>query len=86
MRLGVLAAVRFDEADDDVDALLLQTPRAFEHGEGLADARRHAEIDLEAAAALRATASARSASGSGRAARGLGHDDSAMASVAQQVR
>ena len=35
---GFGAPVRFDEADDDVDALVFQAARALQHGVGLADA------------------------------------------------
>src|SRR3546814_13807381 len=46
-RLGFGAAVGLDQAGDDIDSVLLQPPRALEHGIGLADPRRHAEIDLQ---------------------------------------
>ena len=44
-RLG--APVRFDEADDDVDALVLQAARALQHRVGLADAGRGADEHLQ---------------------------------------
>ena len=44
---GFRAAVRLDEADDDVDALLAQAARGREHRIGLADARRGAEEHLQ---------------------------------------
>jgi hypothetical protein len=37
----------FDVADDDIDALALGALSGAEHGVGLADARGHAEKDLE---------------------------------------
>ena len=40
----------FDEADDDVDALLLDRPRALQHREGLADAGRGADENEQPAA------------------------------------
>src|SRR6185437_405697 len=46
-RLGLGAAVRLDEADDDVDALLLQPLRARQHGVSLADAGRRADEDQQ---------------------------------------
>ena len=50
-RLG--AAVGFDETDDDVDALLLDRPRALQHRKRLADAGRGAdEYEQPAALAL----------------------------------
>ncbi len=48
--LGVGAPMRLDEADDDVDALLLEQPRALQHRIGLADARRGADKHQQAAA------------------------------------
>ena len=45
--LGFRPAVRFDVADDDVDALPLQAVGFLQHFVGLADAGREAEIDLE---------------------------------------
>ena len=48
LRLG--AAVRFDEADDDVAALLLQRLRALQHRIGLADAGRGADEHQQPAA------------------------------------
>ena len=75
-RFGFLAAVRFDNADHDLDALLQLLPRSLQHGVGLAHARRHAEKNLELAARwprlLRASCCARSASGSGRSASLMG--------------
>jgi len=50
-RLGLGAAMGLDDADDDVDALLLLDARGRQHGEGLADARRRAEEQLELAPA-----------------------------------
>ena len=40
-------AVGLDVADDDVGAALLAPPALVEHGEGLADARRGAEVDAQ---------------------------------------
>ena len=42
---GVLAAVGLDEPDDDVGAALGSAVALAEHGVGLADARRRAEVD-----------------------------------------
>ena len=42
-RRSLLAAMRFDHADDDIDALGLQRPGGQQHLEGLADARRRAQ-------------------------------------------
>ena len=39
------AAVRLDEADDHVGAALVAPAALVEHGEGLADAGRGAEVD-----------------------------------------
>ena len=50
-RAGLGAAVRLDEADDDVDALGLEAARARQHRVGLADARRGAEEHLQPARA-----------------------------------
>ena len=41
------ATVGLDEADDDVGAALVAPPALVEHREGLADARRGAEIDAQ---------------------------------------
>ncbi len=49
-RLGFLAAVGLEEADDDVLAFAAQRPRRGQHRVGLADAGRGAEIDAQAAA------------------------------------
>jgi hypothetical protein len=43
MRIGLGAAVRFDYADDDVDARGAEDPRAGQHLPGLADPRRRPE-------------------------------------------
>ena len=48
LRLGT--AVGLDDADDDVDALLALGARRRQHGEGLADAGRSPEEDLQLAA------------------------------------
>ena len=48
-RAGLRAAMRFDEADDDVDAFFLQAPRVLQHRVGLADAGRGAEEHLQPA-------------------------------------
>ena len=48
LRLG--AAMRFDDADDDVAALALQRLRALQHRVGLADAGRRAEKHEQPAA------------------------------------
>ena len=47
---GLLAAVRLEVADDDVDALPLQFLRLVQHAVGLADAGGVAQVDLEFAA------------------------------------
>ena len=39
-------SMRLDQADDDIDALLLEAARALQHRIGLADARRGAEKHL----------------------------------------
>ena len=68
-RGGLGAAVRLDDADDDIAALRAQALRLGQHRVGLADAGRRAEEDLEPAALARARSSsmrASSASGSGR--------------------
>ncbi len=49
-RLGLLAAVGFDHADDDIDAQLFLPLRGGEHRIGLADAGRGAEEDFQLAA------------------------------------
>ncbi len=49
-RVGFLASVGFDIADDDVASGRQFAAGGFEHGVGFADARRHAEEDLELAA------------------------------------
>ncbi len=49
LRLG--APVRLDDADDDVDALLLLDPGGGQHGECLPDARRRAEEELQLSSA-----------------------------------
>ena len=51
-RLGVGAAVRLDHADHDVAALGAALLRRLEHRVGLADARRRADEEPEAAALL----------------------------------
>ncbi len=51
-RFGLLAAMRLDDADDDVDAFRQPRPRRLQHLIGLADARRGAEEYLEATAIL----------------------------------
>ena len=48
-RLGLLAAVRLDDADDDVDALLQLGAGRLQHLVGLADPRRGTHEDLEPA-------------------------------------
>ncbi len=48
-RFGLLAAVRLDDADDDVVAVLLSGARLLQHLVGLADARRRTDEDLELA-------------------------------------
>src|ERR1700704_2482641 len=50
--LGLPAAVRLDDADDDVDALAPPRLRRQQHLIGLADAGRGAEKNLEPAAAF----------------------------------
>ena len=47
LRGGLRAAVRLDEADDDVGAALGAPPALAEHRERLADAGRGAEVDAE---------------------------------------
>ncbi len=49
---GVGPAMRFDDADDDVDALLFEALRFLQHLVGLADAGREAQINLEPAPLL----------------------------------
>ena len=44
------AAMRLDQADDDIDAVRLQPPRPRQHGIGLADAGRGAEKQRQPAA------------------------------------
>ena len=46
---GLRAAVRLDEPDHDVGAALLAAAGLAEHGVGLADARRHPEVDAQLA-------------------------------------
>ena len=67
-RLGLLAAVRLDHADDDIDALVPLGARRLQHLVGLADARRGAEKILSRPSGLapRRRASASRASGEGR--------------------
>ena len=50
---GVLAAVRLDVGDDHVGAALPAPVALVEHGEGLADTCRGAEVDPQLAAAAR---------------------------------
>ncbi len=52
-RGGVLAAVRLDQGDDHVGAALGPPVRLFEHGVGLADAGRRAQIDPQLTASHR---------------------------------
>jgi len=52
-RVRFLASVRFDVADDHVAPGGEFAARGLEHGVGLADARRHAEKNLEPSAFLR---------------------------------
>lgn len=54
-----LPPVALGEADDDIDALQLQGAGLGEHGEGLGDAGRRAEEDLELAAPLLADGKSR---------------------------
>src|SRR5262249_40880200 len=49
-RLGLLAAMRLDDADDDVEPLAALSLRRLQHREGLADPWCSAEEDLQAAA------------------------------------
>src|SRR5262249_3664140 len=49
---GVGPAVRLDDADNDVNPLLLEPLALLEHLEGLADAGGETEVDLEPAALL----------------------------------
>ena len=51
---GLGAAVGLDQADRDVDPLLLEPVPFAEHGVGLAHARRRAQVDLEPAPLLAA--------------------------------
>ena len=51
-RGGVLPPVRLHERDDDVGAALHPPVPLAEHGEGLPDARRRAQVDPELAAAV----------------------------------
>ena len=57
---GARPVVGLDVADDDVGAALGAAPALVEHGEGLADARRGAQVDAQAAACSCATSSAAS--------------------------
>ena len=50
--LGLLATVRLGQTDHHVGPAVAQPPRSLQHGVGLPDPRRHAEIDLEATAPL----------------------------------
>ena len=52
MRRRLGPAVRLDDADDDIHALLLEPVALLEHLVGLADAGREAEVDLQPAALL----------------------------------
>jgi len=47
---GLLASVRLDEPDHDVDAFALKPLRVLDHRVGLADARRGADVDAQAGA------------------------------------
>ena len=49
-RLGLLASMRLDDADEDVLALVAQRARGREHRERLADAGGRAEVDAQASA------------------------------------
>ena len=51
-RLGVLAAVGLDDADDHIGAFGLPVFAGGEHLVGFADPRRHAEIDPQPSASL----------------------------------
>ena len=51
-RLGLLAAVRLDEADHDVDAPLRERVCLLQHPVCLADARREPDVELEPARAF----------------------------------
>ena len=44
---GVGAAVRLDEPDDHIDAFAARRVRVLDHREGLADARRRADVDAQ---------------------------------------
>ena len=66
-RLGLLAAVRLDDADDDVHAVLQPGARRLQHLVGLADAGRGADENPAAGRAPSSRrASASRASGEGR--------------------
>ena len=65
-RLGLLAAMRLDDADDDIDAFAPLRLRGLQHFIGLADARRGAEKNLQPAAARLARASAAALRAEGR--------------------
>ena len=47
MRFGVGSAMALHEPDDDVSTLTTQRMRVVEHGEGLADTRRGADVDAK---------------------------------------
>ena len=64
-RLGFASPVRLDHANDDIDAFLIARAGGGEHLEGLADARRGAEEDLQAATRRSVARSSNSASGEG---------------------
>ncbi len=49
-RQGILAAMCFDNANNDVNAFLETLSGIFKHGIGFADARTTAKINLQAAA------------------------------------
>src|SRR5262249_6108989 len=45
--LGVFAAVRIDRRNHDIDSLLFQQVRVFQHLIGLTDARRGADVNAQ---------------------------------------
>jgi hypothetical protein len=51
-RARLCPAMGLDEADDDIDAFVLEAPRVLQHGVGLADSGRGAEEHFQPARSL----------------------------------
>ena len=66
LRLGVVAAVGLDEADDDVEPARPQRVGLLQHRVGLADAGRGADVDAQARPVLLLEARQQRVSASGR--------------------